>query len=243
MESLQNVWRGYHYVISDLAESPGPILTILASYLFFCAYAGPNYMKDRKPYQLKSVIAAYNLIQVLFSIFITYRKNNQVSFLHLYHHTLMPLLSWFGRSIHCRGFDQRIHPHPYVRILLRVRTRPTVPEIQFCIVLYLNVIGLFAQNCNYPKYLNVFVIFNCLAFLYMFGKFYIKSYIQFCIVLYLNVIGLFAQNCNYPKYLNVFVIFNCMAFLYMFGKFYIKSYVSKKSKKESQRTEEIKKVS
>lgn len=65
-----------------LVESPGPILTILASYLFFCAYAGPNYMKDRKPFQLKTLIAAYNLFQVLFSIFITYKVSFILWFTH-----------------------------------------------------------------------------------------------------------------------------------------------------------------
>lgn len=53
-------------------SSPGPLLTILATYLYFCIYAGPRYMKDKKPYDLKNVIIAYNFVQVWMSVFLVY---------------------------------------------------------------------------------------------------------------------------------------------------------------------------
>jgi elongation of very long chain fatty acids protein 7 len=52
--------------------SPGPVLTIIATYLYFCVYAGPRYMKDRKPFDLKNTIMVYNGIQVIFSIVLVY---------------------------------------------------------------------------------------------------------------------------------------------------------------------------
>lgn len=52
--------------------SPGPLLTILATYLYFCISAGPRYMKDRKPYDLKNIIIVYNAVQVLSSIFLVH---------------------------------------------------------------------------------------------------------------------------------------------------------------------------
>lgn len=51
-----------------LSGSPGPLLIILASYLYFCLYAGPKYMKDRKPFELKNTLLVYNAIQVLLSV-------------------------------------------------------------------------------------------------------------------------------------------------------------------------------
>lgn len=51
-----------------LSNSPGPLLTILVTYLYFCLYAGPRYMKNRKPFQLKNTLIVYNIIQVVFSI-------------------------------------------------------------------------------------------------------------------------------------------------------------------------------
>ncbi|KAF5281629.1 hypothetical protein FQR65_LT02949 [Abscondita terminalis] len=132
-----------------LVGSPGPLITILVTYLYFCISAGPRYMKDRKPYELKNTILVYNVVQVLMSVFLVYegvqggwfngysftcqpvdyssnpksltmanavwwyyickitelldtvffvlrKKTSQVSFLHLYHHTMMPVCAWIG---------------------------------------------------------------------------------------------------------------------------------------------------
>nr|CAI5858354.1 unnamed protein product [Callosobruchus analis] len=147
------------FVTSDFFSDPrtadwflvgklGHLVLILVSYVYFCTKAGPRYMKDRKPYELKTVIQFYNLTQVLASMYLVYegcpkgqkhyslcitnisyfclyfffqmaravwvyfmcklvelldtvffvlrKKYNQVSFLHLYHHTLMPICAWIG---------------------------------------------------------------------------------------------------------------------------------------------------
>lgn len=49
-----------------------PLLTILVSYLYFCLYAGPRFMKDRKPLQLRKTLIVYNAIQVVVSIYLVY---------------------------------------------------------------------------------------------------------------------------------------------------------------------------
>lgn len=49
-----------------------PLVTILVSYLYFCLYAGPRFMKDRKPFQLRNTLIVYNAIQVLVSIYLVY---------------------------------------------------------------------------------------------------------------------------------------------------------------------------
>lgn len=50
-----------------LSNAPGPLFMILAGYLYFCLYAGPRYMRDRKPFELKNTLLVYNAVQVLFS--------------------------------------------------------------------------------------------------------------------------------------------------------------------------------
>lgn len=151
-----------------LSGSPLPLATILGTYLYFCLYAGPRYMKNRKPFELKSLLIIYNAIQVVLSCILVYegtesgwrkhysytcqpvdysddplamrvsliifrnkdkvnllyklqmlsavwlyyicklvelldtvffvlrKKQNQVSFLHLYHHTIMPFAGFIG---------------------------------------------------------------------------------------------------------------------------------------------------
>lgn len=51
-----------------LSGTPGPLFTILGTYLYFCLYAGPKYMKDRKPFELKNTLIIYNIVQVVLSV-------------------------------------------------------------------------------------------------------------------------------------------------------------------------------
>lgn len=51
-----------------LSGTPGPLFTILGTYLYFCLYAGPKYMKDRKPFELKKTLIIYNIVQVVLSV-------------------------------------------------------------------------------------------------------------------------------------------------------------------------------
>lgn len=55
-----------------LASNPGPLFLIIAAYLVFCLYAGPRYMKNRNPFQLKNAIIVYNAIQVVLSAVIVH---------------------------------------------------------------------------------------------------------------------------------------------------------------------------
>ena len=41
-------------------------------YLIICIFIGPRFMKNRQPYDLKYLIQAYNLQQVLTSCYVTY---------------------------------------------------------------------------------------------------------------------------------------------------------------------------
>lgn len=50
-----------------------PALTILVAYLYFVTTWGPNYMKHRKPYQLKHTLVIYNFLQVVISTYIVYQ--------------------------------------------------------------------------------------------------------------------------------------------------------------------------
>ncbi|KAL0109553.1 hypothetical protein PUN28_014547 [Cardiocondyla obscurior] len=53
-----------------LISGPGPILTIIATYIYFCVSAGPRYMKNKKPYELRNTLIIYNFIQVLLSLYL-----------------------------------------------------------------------------------------------------------------------------------------------------------------------------
>nr|XP_022906069.1 elongation of very long chain fatty acids protein 7-like isoform X2 [Onthophagus taurus] len=68
------LYNKYNYELADprsndflLMTSPFKVLAILALYLWFCLKAGPHFMKDRKPFQLRKTLVVYNLIQIILS--------------------------------------------------------------------------------------------------------------------------------------------------------------------------------
>lgn len=63
-------WNDIH--ISDprvrdflLMSNPFYIFAILAGYLLFVLKWGPQFMKDRKPYDLNRIMIIYNIIQII----------------------------------------------------------------------------------------------------------------------------------------------------------------------------------
>ncbi|XP_022106344.1 elongation of very long chain fatty acids protein 4-like [Acanthaster planci] len=132
-----------------LMDSPVPSYSLVMLYLMV-VWWGPRYMADRKPFDLKYIMMAYNLALVVLSaymfkeffvttilnpnfnsvcqavdysedpmalrlaavcwwfffskvielldtvIFILRKKNSQITFLHVYHHSTMVLLWWIG---------------------------------------------------------------------------------------------------------------------------------------------------
>ncbi|XP_076378144.1 very long chain fatty acid elongase 1 [Megalopta genalis] len=52
-------------IVLPLMASPILIPTILASYLYFVLKCGPRYMKDKKPYDLKTFVKYYNIFQIV----------------------------------------------------------------------------------------------------------------------------------------------------------------------------------
>ncbi|CAH2108756.1 unnamed protein product [Euphydryas editha] len=63
-----------------LVGKPLNLVVILASYLYFCKTLGPWYMKDKKPYKLKTVIKIYNFFQIFISLYLFYEGTRYVFF-------------------------------------------------------------------------------------------------------------------------------------------------------------------
>ncbi|CAO1439841.1 unnamed protein product [Diamesa serratosioi] len=231
-----------------LSNSPGPLLSIIATYLYFCLYAGPKFMKNRKPFQLKNTLIVYNLVQVVLSavlviegleggwrnnysfrcqpvdystnphalrmagavwlyymakmielldtvFFVLRKKHQQVSFLHVYHHTLMPICSFVGVKYFAGGhgtllglINSVIHVMMYTYYFLSAMG-PKVQKylwwkkyltimqiIQFLIVFIHTIQIQFQPNCQYNKTIGALLTLNAGLFTYMFSSFYIKSY-------------------------------------------------------------------
>lgn len=53
--------------------TPWSIIAIIAAYLFFVNDFGRNLMKDRKPFELKTIINIYNIIQIFANAYLVYK--------------------------------------------------------------------------------------------------------------------------------------------------------------------------
>ncbi|XP_066599078.1 very long chain fatty acid elongase AAEL008004 [Prorops nasuta] len=230
-----------------LASGPGPIITIVVTYVYFSLYAGPRYMRDKKPYTLRNTLIFYNFIQVLVSIYLVYegldagwlrdysftcepvdytinpksmrmargvyayfvcklielldtvffvlrKKQRQITFLHVYHHAMMPICAWIGVRYVPGGhptllgvINSFIHIIMYSYYMLSAfgpemqkylwwkKYLTSLQLIQFSIILWHNGQMLFT-DCNFPKPLSFLLALNAGLFIYLFGSFYIKTY-------------------------------------------------------------------
>ncbi|XP_062455349.1 elongation of very long chain fatty acids protein 7 isoform X2 [Rhea pennata] len=105
-----------------LMSSPFPTTIIIGAYIYFVTSLGPKLMENKKPFELRQIMAFYNFSVVTLSLYMTYemvrvcwlyyfskfielldtvffvlrKKNSQVTFLHVFHHSIMPWTWWFG---------------------------------------------------------------------------------------------------------------------------------------------------
>ncbi|XP_013134264.1 PREDICTED: elongation of very long chain fatty acids protein AAEL008004-like, partial [Papilio polytes] len=137
------------------------------------------------------------LTELLDTVFFVLRKKDkQISTLHIYHHTVMPIITWIGVKYLPGGhstltalLNSFVHVvmygyylvsglgPQYQKYLWWKKHVTSLQLIQFVIIALHNAYPL-VTNCNFPKWFNIMAIINAVAFVYMFGNFYYHSYIK-----------------------------------------------------------------
>ncbi|KAG7208150.1 hypothetical protein KM043_009717 [Ampulex compressa] len=171
-----------------------PIL--IFSYLYFTLRCGPRFMKDRKPYSLKTFIMYYNIFQIVANAIIAYhcctivlpwktenfckplqdvnpdqyqmfttlmgyvlvvklidfietgvfvlrKKDNQITFLHVYHHVSTVLIVWLGVNTFGTTWQKILSP-----------IKPLLTSIQMVQLMFL-IFALFQTykpGCYFSKF-------------------------------------------------------------------------------------------
>ncbi|KAK4021843.1 elongation of very long chain fatty acids protein [Daphnia magna] len=256
---LKNFVDGYHDLMINkrdtrvdgwlLMSSPFPTLLICACYIYFVKYLGPRLMRDRKPFELRSAIIVYNVIQVVSSIYLVYKglvhawlfryslrcqpvdysddpdelivaqmcwwyyfckftefldtiffvlrkKFDQITNLHVIHHSIMPAAVWWGVKFtpggHATFFGMLntfVHIIMYTYYLLAAmgpkyqkylwwkKHLTTMQMVQF-VTVFFHTAQLFFIECNFPKIIAYIMCFNSVMFLSLFSNFYIQAYIK-----------------------------------------------------------------
>ncbi|KAH8264282.1 hypothetical protein KR038_005933 [Drosophila bunnanda] len=248
-ERISGLAKGVDETVDSwfLMSSPAPVVGVVLVYLAFVLKIGPEYMKNRKPMDLKRIMVFYNAFQVCYSIwmcrtsiresnvmasifskkceitrtreqtlalysgawfyffskiidlldttfFVLRKKDNQISFLHVYHHTVTALFSWAylkyvpgEQGVIIGILNSGVHiimyfyymvaamGPQYQKYLWWKKYMTSIQLIQFVLILgYMLAVG--AKGCNMPKTLTFFFVGNTVIFLYLFGNFYRKTY-------------------------------------------------------------------
>lgn len=137
------------------------------------------------------------LLEFLDTVFFVLRKkNSHISFLHVYHHSTMPMLWWIGTKWVPAGqsgpaavLNSFIHIVMYFyygmaavgpsvqKYLWWKRYLTQMQLIQFFIAMFIAIHTLY-NGCDFPKWMSCALILYMISFIVLFGNFYIKAYLK-----------------------------------------------------------------
>ena len=139
------------------------------------------------------------LIDFMDTIFIVLRKKfNQISFLHVYHHSLMAMVAWtigifYGAAgihvitgilnafVHCCMYLYYwlSSKYPKIKESKFKRYLTQLQLLQFIIIFCHGTLSLyFKPDCTYPQFLTYTIVLQSVVMMVLFGNFYRKAYLQ-----------------------------------------------------------------
>ncbi|GFT43528.1 elongation of very long chain fatty acids protein AAEL008004 [Nephila pilipes] len=224
-----------------LCGSPFPILSIIISYVYFVKVLGPQWMKNREPFKIEKIIAAYNILMVIFS-----------AWFFLYGGSYSYIPPWGKFSWICEPINYSRDPE-ILNIFFVLRKKFT--HISALHVIHHSLVawgvwigmkfGAGGNNAFFP-FINCFVhtimySYYCLAALgpgmrkYLWWKKYltILQMVQFVVAFAHSMIPLF-YDCGYQKGFAYAIMFHAFLFMAMFMNFYRHTYNKEKALKSSQ---------
>ncbi|CAN8003496.1 unnamed protein product [Ixodes pacificus] len=238
--------RGFPFI-----GNPAMVMSLIAGYLYVVKVWGPRWMEDRKPFDLKGVIMAYNASMVALNMFFFYK--------FLTHSYLGGGYSWV-----CQGID--FHDPKSVPLITYCWWYFMVRILDFADTLFF----LLRKKYSHISFLHVvhhtlvvwngwlFITFgpdgqgilgvciNSFIHIVMYAYYFLaalgpsvqkylwwKRYItrmqitQFAVFIGFVCVPLF-KDCGYPRFLTYMAASQCLFFLVLFVNFYVHTYTRTK---------------
>ncbi|KAJ9590199.1 hypothetical protein L9F63_016688 [Diploptera punctata] len=126
--------------------------------------------------------------------FVLRKKQRQITFLHMYHHTVMPMISWGCTKYYPGGhgtfigvINSFVHIIMYFYYMMAAmgpqfqkylwwkKYITTLQMGQFCLA-FLHSFQLLFHDCEYPRWSLFLILPNAIFFYYLFSDFYNKAY-------------------------------------------------------------------
>ncbi|XP_032511279.2 elongation of very long chain fatty acids protein 7-like [Danaus plexippus] len=157
--------------------------------------------RSRHAMKVATLVYMYYLLKILDLMdtvfFVLRHKFNQVSFLHVYHHTGMVILTWAATTYYPGGhgtavgqINSFVHIVMYSYYLLTIAmpqiknnlwwkkyiTQLQILQFLLCVVHMTTIV--FVKDCAYPRWISAMYIPQNLFMLLLFLDFYIKTYVK-----------------------------------------------------------------
>ncbi|OAD53043.1 Elongation of very long chain fatty acids protein 7 [Eufriesea mexicana] len=171
-------------------------LAWLYHYSFYCEPV--DYSYTPRALEISWVVWLYfivKLIDLLDTVFFVLRKKEeQISFLHVYHHTGMAIGTWactkflagghitFLGTINC--FVHIVMYSYYLATSLKISKpwwKKYVTQLQitqFCLILFHFILLVWSEDCGFPKWTATVMIPQNFFMIALFGDFYYRVYIK-----------------------------------------------------------------
>lgn len=178
------------------------LTAFLMGYSYFCQPIDWEYSRD--PLNMRMVRVSYlfffsKIIELADTVFFILRKkNNQVTFLHVYHHATMIINWWMaakyvpvGQSFFVGMINSWIHTLMYIYYALAAigpkmqkylwwkRYMTKLQLIQFvAVVSHTGYNKFFATGCDYPWLFNTITFYYTWSMMFLFSNFYYQTYVS-----------------------------------------------------------------
>ncbi|KAF7279823.1 very long chain fatty acid elongase 7-like [Rhynchophorus ferrugineus] len=151
-------------------------------------------LRMRRAVWLYYMIKVIDLLDTVF--FVLRKKYNQVTFLHIYHHTLMPFCAYIGVTFSPGGHGSLLGlVNAFIHVILYTYYFLAAfgPEIQKYlwwkkyvtklqlvqfVIIFVHNLQVIPRDCSYPKIFNILLVIQSGYFMYLFGSFYVRAYIE-----------------------------------------------------------------
>lgn len=235
-----------------LLSSPVYTALICLTYVYLVTIAGPNYMKDRKPMNIKSFMIIYNAFQVLLSAYIciqalrggwwnsysfrcqppdysdSYRSEVMLHVVYVFYLSKFTEMTDTFCFVARKKYNQVTLLHVVHHGIVPLSTWPGVRWLPGGHSSFWGLINSFVHFWMYLYYLMAAMGPEYQK--YIWWKRYITQMqmIQF-ILIFVHSIQLFVQNdCNYPLGMSYFIAAHAVLFFILFANFYLKAYLTKR---------------
>ncbi|CAK8693290.1 unnamed protein product [Clavelina lepadiformis] len=129
-------------------------------------------------------------------LFVLRKRERQISFLHVYHHSTMPLIWWIGakwmpggQAFVCVMLNSGVHVVMYSyyglaafgpkmqKYLWWKKYITMLQLVQFCLAIYHTSQSLYV-SCRSPGWMHWSLIFYAFSMIILFGNFYVQAYLK-----------------------------------------------------------------